>query len=67
MTRSYCHSRRGGRKPTYRSEAKARRAIRLSRGGRPSQLTGRELFAYQCPTCGGWHLSSTPPRSKETR
>jgi hypothetical protein len=44
------------KKTTYRSAAKARRAIRAIN----DKGDGRDLRAYQCARCGGWHLTSHP-------
>lgn len=26
---------------------------------------GKQMHAYDCPVCGGWHLSSQPPHIRE--
>jgi hypothetical protein len=51
------HPKTGRSKITYRSRAKAEQA-RVRMKGR-AQLT---VFSYECPHCGGWHVSKTPPR-----
>jgi hypothetical protein len=44
-------------KVRFRSAAKARQAMREHRNA------DVPLFIYQCPACGGWHVTSSPPRN----
>jgi rubrerythrin len=50
-----CKRLNGTPKPSYRSQAKARKAIRL-------HDVDRKLYAYRCKWCGFWHLTHEPPR-----
>lgn len=54
---SHCRAAGGFLKLTYRSKAKAKRASRSVRGGRPGQMTGTHLRPYRCHSCGLWHLT----------
>jgi hypothetical protein len=44
----------GSEKASYRSSAKARRAIRDHRH------RDVPLYVYECPRCGLWHITSRP-------
>lgn len=44
----------GSEKASYRSAAKARRAIREHRH------RDARLYVYECPRCGFWHFTSRP-------
>jgi len=45
-----------GPKIRFRSQAKARQAMREHRHA------GTPLFIYECPNCRGWHITSLPQR-----
>lgn len=49
------------KKATYRSAAKARRAIRLIN----DKGDGRDLDPYQCRRCGLWHLTTRPQKQDQ--
>jgi hypothetical protein len=54
-----CQRPDGSYKASYRSAAKARRAIIQQRGSSFRTSVPR-LFTYQCPKCGLWHITSQP-------
>ncbi len=37
------------------------KALSLMNHPRAACRSGRRLWVYQCPTCGGWHLTSREP------
>jgi hypothetical protein len=52
-----CKRPNGTAKAAYRSDAKAKKAMRLHiKSGRG------KLYTYLCPLCGLWHLTSEAPR-----
>ena len=50
-----CQRRDGLTKRIFRSRAKARKAARKLQGS-----LGGSARAYECPCCGGWHITRQP-------